>query len=188
MANDKLYLFRRSNGVWYVIRERGGHLKWKSTRCRTKSEALRPLREQTSRTIPAEIPPKPLKEFLSEFLKFAMSVYRKKTLEVHKRTSAHLLGICPSISLQGVTGKVWDDYAMKRSVHVSDASLAMEQQALKSMMSRAVTRGLLPVSPFAKSKVAKPPERPPKYFTREEFDRLVSSYPRMSIHSIFNRQ
>ena len=124
MANDKLYLFRRSNGVWYVIRERGGHLKWKSTRCRTKSEALRPLREQTSRTIPAEIPPKPLKEFLSEFLKFAMSVYRRKTLEGHKRTSAHLLGICPSISLQGVTGKVWDDYAMKRSVHVSDASLA----------------------------------------------------------------
>jgi len=175
MAKDKLYLFRRSNGIWYVIRETEGRLKWKSTKCRVKSEALRFLRERSSSTIPAAFPAKPLKEFLSEFLNYAQSVYRKKTFEVYKRTSTHLLAVCSAISLGGVTGKVWDDYAMKRRAHVSEVSLAIEQRALKSMMNRAVSWELLPLSPFARSKVAKPPERTPRFFTHEEFDRLLST-------------
>lgn len=175
MAKEQLYLFRRRNGIWYIIRNTEGRTKWKSTGCRNKSDALRFLKEHSSRTDPTDASSKSLNEFLVEFLKYAKELYGKKTFEIYRRTSEHLQCVCPNKALNGVTGKVWDDYAMKRTSQIAGVSLAMEQRTLKSMFNRAVAWGLLLKSPFAPSKVVRPPERPPKYFTREEFDQILST-------------
>jgi len=44
-VSPRFYLFKRSNGVYYILIDRDGDRRWRSTGAKLKSEALKALRE-----------------------------------------------------------------------------------------------------------------------------------------------
>lgn len=174
MADSSISLFRRSNKIWYVVYLLNGRRRWKSTGCKSKVEAIRVLR--TLDLVPRRPAPIPrsLDNFLAEFLTFAQSNYHKKTLELYALVGKRISGLAGLKPLEDISQKAWDDYAVMRSGHVSASSLNIEQRALKAMMNKAVAWRYLTVSPFADSKCIKVVEAPPKYFSKEELQKLLS--------------
>jgi hypothetical protein len=63
-------LFRRSTGVYYVLYTRDGRRRWKSTGCKTKTDALKAVAEfeELSEPKPARTL---LSDFIHEFLPYA---------------------------------------------------------------------------------------------------------------------
>ena len=174
MPDQRLSLFKRSNGIWYVAYHAKDKRAWRSTRCSEKSEALQVLRTLDLAPLPQSPTAMLLSEFIREFLAFAQSSYRKKTCELYEIVCKRFSQLLGPIRLQDITAKTWDDYSVMRSHLVSPTTLNMEQRALKSMMNRAVTWGYRQTSPFAKMKNIQLQNIPPKYFTREEFDGLLA--------------
>lgn len=170
-------LFKRANGIWYVAYFVGCRRFWKSTRCTQKRAALQAVRSMD--LSPAQEQPKPkpiprdLNTYLNEFLVYAKATYRRKTYELYDRVGqvlASLVGLRP---LAAVPPKVWDDFTVVRMNQVSAMSVNIEQRALKALMNKAVEWEYIPKSPFAKSKKIRVADVPPRYFTKEEFDRLL---------------
>ncbi|MCX6143330.1 MAG: hypothetical protein NTZ35_08930 [Ignavibacteriales bacterium] len=64
MNITSLFLFKRSNGFWYVIFRDGGRTHWKSTKAKRKREALVFLTD-----FKEKISPKPKRILFSEFIK-----------------------------------------------------------------------------------------------------------------------
>ncbi|HLA69634.1 MAG TPA: hypothetical protein VJN65_08020, partial [Bacteroidota bacterium] len=64
---SKLYLFKRPNGIWYVLYRSDGRTIWKTTGCTEKSEALKKLTEFKGLTKDKPTPNR-LSEFIQDFL------------------------------------------------------------------------------------------------------------------------
>ena len=174
MAESDLSLFKRSNGIWYVLYTVDGTRRWKSTGSKRKQSALQKVRELDLKPKPRVNPPKNLNSFFVEFLQFVAHTHRKKTLDLYALVCRRFGTLAGSTRLEDITAKTWDDYIVLRSPHVSSTTLNIEQRTLKAIMNRAVTWEYLSVSPFAKMKCVTVVEIPPKYFMREEFERLLS--------------
>ena len=73
-----------------------------------------------------------------------------------------------------ITPRDADLFRTIRSQEVSPVSVNIDLRTLKASFSTAVRWKMLPESPFKGTKLLRIPERPPRYFTKEEFEQLVS--------------
>ena len=74
----KFYLFKRSNGFWYVLYEKDGRIRWKSTGTRVRQEALKALSNLRDLLRP-KVPVNLLSKFSHDFLRYAEGTYAEKT-------------------------------------------------------------------------------------------------------------
>ena len=77
-----MFLFKRG-GVYYVVYEDDGRRKWKSTHCRTKSDALRVL-TQFKELLKTKPKSPLLSQFKTQFLAYAEQTYRPQTVELFR--------------------------------------------------------------------------------------------------------
>ncbi len=177
MSPLPFFLIKRRNGIWYAVYNIEGKRHWKSTTCTDKDAALKVMRWMD--LSPAKKGTSPIlvgrdvNSYLAEFLTYAKASFHKKTYEIYCRVAGHLAELVGTKELKEVTGKTWDDFAMKRSAKVSPISVQIEQRSLKALMNKAVEWEYIEKSPFAKSKKIRVAEVPPRYFTKEEFDKLL---------------
>jgi site-specific recombinase XerD len=166
-------LLKRSNGFWYVLYETDGRIRWKSTHTRSKQEAtrslsnLKDLLKPRSRVIL-------LSKFIQDFLLYAIGTYSAKTTSIYRGSLGSLKAFVGDLPLTSLTARHLDSYKADRLLSVSPVSVNIELRTLKAAMNVAVRWQMLEANPFRGSPLVRVPERSPSYFSKEEFQKLLS--------------
>jgi integrase len=173
---SRFYLFRRRNKVYYIGYWQDGRKRWKSTRCRTKPDALKSLTR--FKDLFTEDPvPTLLSAFIQDFHYHAEATYRPKTLELFDRSLRLLFSLLGEISLRSVSQKHVDTYKAHRLVNHSPVTVSMELRALRSAFNRALRWNLVTENPFVRVSVPTLPQSAPLYLSRHAYGCLLRAIP-----------
>jgi len=166
-------LLKRSNGFWYVLYEADGRIHWKSTRTRSKQEAAKSLSHLSELLKPRERVIL-LSGFIQDFLLYARGTYAKKTTDMYRNSLGSLMAFVGELPLTSLTARHLDTYKADRLLKVSPVSVNVELRTLKAAMNVAVRWQMLERNPFQGSPLVRVPERTPSYFSKEDFQQLIS--------------
>ena len=174
LSPSKVYLTRRSNGYYYVGYLEDGKRCWKSTRARTRHDALQCVRDiqaflkERTKSIN-------FSKFTQEFLRYGGGIYRPLTIEIYKRTFQYFTSLHGDPPLTRLTLKHADDYKAARAGEVSAVSVNMELRALKAALGVAVSWGRVATNPFGRLKQLAVVETVPVYLTQQDFQKLIAA-------------
>jgi integrase len=175
-----LFLFKRSNGIFYVCLQVDGKRRWKSTKCTDKASALKKVSCLAELMTPKERPVM-LQQFIADFMPFAEGTFDVETIGCYRRSLDQFLTLAGNIRLDSLTLKHLDRYKIERlkfKVHdrrpISPATVNRELQALHAAMQRAVTWKVISANPFAGMQQIPIPDRSPLFFSRLEFEKLFA--------------
>jgi len=168
----KFYVFKRSNGFYYILFEEGGRRRWKSTGANRKADALKAL--SSFRDLLKKKPPSvTLDKFVQEFLEFARTNYSPATVEIYHRSLTGLMEIAQGTLVGTLTAQHLDRYKTKRITEVSPVSVNMELRSLRSAMNVALRWRLIEANPFSRMQSVRVPETQPAYLTKQDFQKLI---------------
>ncbi len=166
-------LFRRSNGIYYILYEEKRKRRWKSTRRRRLNEALKELEAFNE---PHDRAPKSedLLGFMKVFLKFGITTFSPKTIDIYRRALQGFLALIGNKRLASISPRDVDLYLAHRVTQVSPTSVNIDLRTLRAAFYRAARWGLIRENPFKTVPQIRFPDRGPAYFTREDFEKLLS--------------
>ena len=173
MTISKTYLFKRPNGYWYILQTVDGKTKWKSTGTSDKREALKKFYSSQ----PTDVTPvrnKSLAEFTKEFLAFAQATYARSSCNIFRVCLNNLRIITGDCSITMIDQRHVDLYKAERLSKRSPVTVNVELRSLRTILNYAVRWKLMQTNPFARVQLVRIPERPPLYFTKDEFRLLLS--------------
>jgi integrase len=167
-------LFRRDNGIYYFKFEEDGRTVWKSTGCRTKSEAL--LKVKTLKREPRKREQPPAAPDIAVLvLEFTASNYARRTHEIYEIALRRLRECFPDSPLTQLTPRHADKYKLWRLEAVTPTTLNIELRTLRSAFNLVRKWGLVKENPFAGTQLFRIPERPPAFLTRKQYEKLMDS-------------
>src|SRR5208283_2564906 len=140
-------LFRRENGVYYIVYSIDGKRKWKSTLSTEKHLAIKALMNfnkllsNSSRRIL-------LSRFIDDFLASATSNYSRGTIGIYKQSLTKFLSVIGDRWLGSITPKHIDIYKTERLKCLSNVTLNIELRTLRAAFYTAVRWKLLAENPF----------------------------------------
>jgi integrase len=172
MSVTYLSLFKRSNNIWYIIYNEDGRQRWKSTGCNLKSDALKQLTE-FKKFIQSKPKAKFLSEFKQEFLEYSKMNYAKPTVDIFVVGLRNLQLIAGDCLLTHITPRHVDMYKTERMKKVSPVTVNVELRSLRTLFNVALRWNLIENNPFSKMQLMRVPERPPIFFTKEDFQKLI---------------
>ena len=166
-------LFKRSNGMYYILYEDNGKRKWKSTGQTQQAAALNTLLHfdgspQTERLSAT------LSTFSKDFLSYAKVTFAPRTFEIYKSVLAQTLRLLGDRPLGSFTPRDADMYRVQRLSKISPVSVNIELRTLRAAFSTATRWKLIDDNPWRKVSLVRIPERFPVHFSREDFSRLIS--------------
>jgi integrase len=82
--------------------------------------------------------------------------------------------ICGDVVLGKLTARHWDIYRIERLRHVSPISVNIELRTLRAFLNTAIRWGNLEHNPFSKQPFATVSEQTSTFFTREDFQKLIT--------------
>lgn len=166
-------LYKRSNGIYYAVISVDDQRRYVSTGSTTKLEALRRL-QQLAPSSPHTLEKISLASFNTEYLRHVEAVKAKGTLRINRSILKTFLMDAGDVPLSKITPLVVDRYKAERLSKVSPVTLNIELRALRTAFNQAVRWQMLEANPFSKVKLAPVPEALPRYFTKEECQKLLS--------------
>jgi hypothetical protein len=108
-----VYLFRRSNGIYYVQYFVEGRIRYKSTGCTKKADAVKLL--PSFKELTAQKPKdKSLSAFTGEFLTHAKATFRFKTVELYERSLWNFLNLSGDVDLCTLSPRHLDVFKASR--------------------------------------------------------------------------
>jgi len=170
-------LFRRSNGIYYLVTIVNGKQVWRSTGCKTKAQALKWL-SGSEQQIPFEEPIPTgilLSEFRTQFLQYAKSNLSPKTVDLYRSGFSQFLKIVGDRPLSGYSVRDVETFKIERLKTVSPVKVNIDFRTLRASFNIAVNWELVQVNPFLKVKEVRIPPKRPVYFTQEEFKKLLGT-------------
>ena len=174
MPISEVFLFRRRNGIWYIVYCLDGKRKWKSTGVTHKRDAQKILQEFDPEN-KAPIRKRKLSGFTEEFLSFADATYAHSTCNIYRVSLRYLREITGDCSLSDVSQRHVDFFKAKRIKYSSPGSVNDELRSLRTIFNYAVRWKLIANNPFTNFQQLPVPEMPPIYFTKEEFRVFLSA-------------
>src|SRR6267143_2178919 len=168
MSNSsRFYLYKRTNGIYYIGYFDATHLRWKSTRESLKSKALKALTNFKD-LLEAHPEVVTLSKFVGEFLPLASANYSKCTADFYRLALKRLVSLVGNPPLSSLTMQHLDQYKVVRLEDkvspVSPATINRELQALRAAMYTALRWKLIEHNPFAKVRFVQLTDTPPTYF------------------------
>src|SRR5574337_1071405 len=110
MAITNVCLFKRSNGIWYIVYREHGRVRWKSTKARHKNDALMFLADFKENTKP-KAKDILLSEFFREFETLEGPNLRESTLkDFYGRSFADFARLCGDRYLATYTARDVDSF------------------------------------------------------------------------------
>ena len=164
-------LFRRSNGIWYIVYRDRQRQRWLSTgtRCFGKAHSIFRTRPSShDRRCPAKI-----SDFVSEFEAYASSNYSQGTLDLYSHSFKSFVRCIGDKPMRFVTVKDVERYKTERIKTISPVSVNVELRTLKAAFNVALKWDVVSENVFAESRQLRVPIREPAYLTREEFDSVL---------------
>ncbi len=171
--SDKLYLFKRNNGFYYVGYIVDGKLRWKTTKTQVKRKALTVL-TRFKEFIQEANKPKFLSAFIKEFMEFVDKTYNPKTVPMFRKSLEHLISITGDVRLNAITPRHADLYKTKRQGDVSPTTVNIELRQLRSAFGTAFRWRYIYENPFSMLKFVKVPDRELVFFSRSDFQALLA--------------
>ncbi len=172
---NHLSLFRRANGVWYILSQSDdGKTQWKTTRCTKKSEALKVLtsfekihkRPKSHRT---------LTEFQEEFLKNGVSNYTKGTIDLFHYAFMAFQNAVGNIRIGSVNKHNIDTYKTLRITQVKPVTVNLELRTLRSAFTIAMNWGWIESNPFKNIPFVRVAECTKTFFGQDDFQKLFEA-------------
>lgn len=163
-------LFKR-NGVYYLAMFVDGKRMYRSTKARTKSEALRFLVdfkqgvEHRKNVL--------LSQLLRDFGDFSKNNHARITSAGYIRHCKRFLSFVGDRNISALTPLDYERYKSSRIGKLKVSSINTELRALKVLMGYAVKWQLLAASPFSGVTMLRVPEQAPAYLTREQAQALL---------------
>ncbi|HOI28216.1 MAG TPA: site-specific integrase [Melioribacteraceae bacterium] len=185
-----MFLTKKPNGTWYIVyADQNGKRTSLSTKTIFKSEAdyqLKNFRKKYYEELMQDFTPITLKSFRWNFLKYSESVHTPKTTKSYRVTFNFLLNHFGDIQLSELTSKSIQDFLLSRISHSSIYAARKDHIHLSSMLNKAVLDGFLLKNPCNGIKRLRLPEKQPKFYTREDIEKLLSVMDNQDIIDITN--
>ena len=207
MRRHSIYLFKRSNGVWYILDKRHGNSIWRSTGHTERRIAAKILREYLAlhTTNPPEMVTVPiaidipkeertqvhenistltLEKFEQEFVEYAMHNYSEGSRDIFRRALSFLKELSGNIPLTAMNMRLIDRFKTGRLKTRSAVSVNIELRSLRTFMATAVRWGYLDKNPFSGLKLVPVAERAPRFLELDEFNKLYKSIGQQRLREI----
>lgn len=185
MPYDKLYLYKRPNGFWYIGYYENGRRRWKSTSTTAKSAALKILTE-FGRSTHSKTAHVCLSEFITQFCSLRSSDLRISTIRrIYLPAFKSFQAICGNRALDSYTLRDVESYKSTRLTTCAPTTVNIEFRSLRAAFNLAVKWQLLQDNPFSKSRQIRIPERLPVYFSKEDFRKFITSVKEPILKDIF---
>jgi integrase len=173
LAPTVVKLYKRSNGVYYVVTKTSGKFRYISTGRTTKSGAIEHLPDLNISAMPRS-EKVGLATFIAEYLRHVEAVKAKGTLRINRSILKSFLQFAGDAPLSKITPLLVDRFKAERLGKVSPVTLNIELRALRAAFNQAVRWSMIEGNPFTKVRLASVPEAIPRYFTKEDFQKLLS--------------
>lgn len=182
-----MFLSKRNNGYYYVVyKAENGKRTLKATRTKNKREAFQFLHKfKAQYEIQCEsLPEISLWEFAAKFMRYSEAYHTKLTARDYALTFKKLFKYFGNPALSDLTRSKIQLYITDR---ISKGSIYQGRKDLiniKAALNWAVKEEYLYKNPASQIKRIKVPERLPIFFTKDEFEKLISNIDEEDIHDI----
>jgi integrase len=159
----------------------------KSTREKLKKNALKRLKEfqnQLEEERIREVIPIRLSKFLFNFLRSQEPFYTEKTRLCYKSTTKFVVKHFGDVYLTDLTTQQIEDYTHKRAKEVSIYTARKDLSNLSCAFNRAVRDKYLIKNPCNGIKRFRLPERPPLFYSEDEYEKLLNVIDNETIKDI----
>ncbi|MCX6138696.1 MAG: site-specific integrase [Ignavibacteriales bacterium] len=185
MSNKKFYLTKRNNGIYYVGWHEGDKLRWKTTKCNKKSDAISFLNSFKVEEIDADVIPL-LSELWQLYSTTKVQCIRTRTIEGYQSAVKSFITLCgdkqlDKYSLQDV--EQFKHFHLSRGL--SPHTVNISYRAVKTLFNFGIRHEYILKSPFSKSSQIKTPQRLPVYMSSEDFQKLLSVVDEQILRDIF---
>jgi len=174
-----MFLSKHKSGYYYIYYDDKLNNKRRSISSKTKlkSEALSFLtnfRKEVIARQKAGVKYIKLEQFAREYLFYSSSIHTDKTTQTFKNTFNQLKKYFGSIYLTQISPTLINDFIKYRITSSSIYAARKDLINLSSAFNKAITDNYLKVNPCNSIKRIKLPEKQPKFFSREEYDKLLA--------------
>lgn len=184
MAISNLSLFKRKGGVWYIIYNLGGRVRWKSTGQKMKSDALKVLHDFEAH-LQKKLPSVLLSEFQNTLTKLYSNAISANTLRSYLLAMRSFQTVIGNKLLNHYTLREVESFKAKRLETCTPTTVNIEFRALRAAFNLAVKWQLLNENPFLQSSQVKTAEQLPTYLTREDFQKLLGATVEQVLKDVF---
>ena len=166
MSSAQYLTKRRSTGIYYVgERLPDKRVKWTSTHCTRKIDALAFQRSYTPKPAVANVPT--LLDFFANTLRSRVQgTIRKSTLDQYALTLAQFTALVSDKKLDAYTLADLDKYRDARLAKNRPVTFNIEQRQIKSIFAKAHRWGLIKENVFAKVPQLRVPRNLPLYMSK----------------------
>ncbi len=176
-------LFKRYNGIYYIVSRHERRSVWKSTRTRSQEEAQKVYEEferewQKKRR-------STVSSFFSKFLQHAPLNYSSQTVRLYSQAFTNFVRILGHKSLPQLSPLDAEEFKLKRSNEVSPVSVNIELRSLKAAFNVAVQWKLIVENPFQNVKQVRVPYKESRHLSSAEFEILLKSVADPNLRGLF---
>lgn len=183
-----MFLSKRSNGIYYVFYDgSNGKRTCISTKTSFKKDALKFLSTFASNVKErhsVDTSPISLKGFSWEYLKHSESFHSWKTTLTYRTTFNAMLNFFGDIELSALNTKLLENFIQSRVRNCSIYCGRKDLINIKASFNWAVKNNYLKRNPANDIKRLKAPEKLPSYYTKEQFQKLISVIDDQTIKDI----
>ncbi len=167
-------LFKRSNGLWYIIYVEDGRKRWKSTKAFLKTDTLKAL-SNFKELFKVRDTYKSFSSFEADYLIYSASIHKVRTHEGYKYALKDFREIIGDISLHQVTIRDVEKILATKTKDASEWRARCVYICLRSVFETAKRWNLITENPFVKVAKPKTKEISPVYFSSEEFSIFIET-------------
>jgi integrase len=185
MPSTKFFLYKRSNGYWYIGYLDEGRKRWKSSGRKLKNEALKVLSEFEEH-LKKRVPSLLLSEFVKQFQTLQANSIRQSTLKrIYLPAFKSFLTVCGDKPLTAYSLRDVETFKRTRLETFSPTTVNIEFRTLRAAFNCAVKWQLLSENPFGKSSPVSVPERLPSFLSKQDFQRLLGAVEESVLKDVF---
>ena len=185
MSNQKFYLTKRNNGIYYIGWRESGKVRWKTTSCEKKSDAisfLNSFRVEEIKTHDVSL----LSELWNDYYKTQVQHLRTRTIEGYEWSVKSFISVCGDKQVDRYTLQDVEQFKhFHLSRGLSSSTVNIHFRSIKVLFNHAMRHEIISKTPFSKSSQLKVPQQLPVYMTSAELQKLLLVVDEKMLKSLF---
>lgn len=174
-----MFLSKQQNGIYYIYWQNlQGKKRSKSTGTKNRDEAIKflhAIQKKIEKEFTQEVPPISLKKYFFDYLRHAEPYFTWKTIKANQTTFKYFQrAFGPETELATITRRMVEEYLLRRATEGSLFVARRDHINLSAALNKAVLDGYLLENPLKGIRKYKLPERQPRFYSKEDFHKLIS--------------